>query len=57
MFYIPTSGVDDWKKLLAHPEKHWREGYSAHALATRWQGTGDFPAEISKVFAAGGPFQ
>jgi len=54
MFYIPASGVDDWKKLLAHPEKHWREGYSAHALATRWQSAGGFPAEIADVFAAGG---
>ena len=52
MFLVPTSGVDDWKSLLADPEKHWREGYSAHALATRWQGAKGFPPEISALFAA-----
>jgi hypothetical protein len=54
MFYIPAFGVDDWKKLLANPEAHWREGYSAHAIATRWQGAGGLPTEISEVLAAGG---
>src|SRR4026209_2197422 len=49
MFLVPTSGVADWKELLADPDKHWREGYSAHALATRWQGTGGFPPEIASL--------
>ena len=51
MFLVPTSGVADWKKLLADPDKHWREGYSAHALATRWQTAHGFPPEISALLA------
>ena len=51
MFLVPTSGVDDWKELLADPDKHWREGYSAHALATRWQSTRGFPPEIATLLA------
>jgi hypothetical protein len=54
MFFVPTSGLDDWKKRLADPEKHWREGYSAHALASRWQGAGGFPPEVSAMLAAAG---
>jgi hypothetical protein len=54
MFFVPTAGLDDWKKLLADPDKHWREGYSAHGLASRWESTGGFPAEIQAVLAAGG---
>lgn len=54
MFFVPTSGLEDWKKLLADPEKHWREGYSAHALASRWQATGGFPREILALLTAAG---
>ena len=56
MFLVPTSGVNDWKELLASPEKHWREGYSAHALATRWQDAKGFPSEISALFATHSEF-
>jgi hypothetical protein len=49
MFLVPTSGVDNWKELLADPDKQWREGYSAHSLATRWQGAGGFPPEIASL--------
>jgi hypothetical protein len=30
---IPSRGAEDWQRLLAEPEKHWRSGYSAKALA------------------------
>jgi hypothetical protein len=46
-----TSGPDDWQKLLADPEKHWRSGYSARTLAHCWEASDGFPPEISKVFA------
>jgi hypothetical protein len=32
-----TTGPDDWKALLADPEKQWRVGYSARTLATCWE--------------------
>ena len=53
--YIPTSGPSDWQKLLAEPEKHWRTGYSAKALATCWEAAGgSFPSEIIKLFHSAG---
>jgi len=54
MFFVPTSGVGDWKKLLADPEKHWREGYSAYTLASRWEAAGGFPPEVMAVLSAAG---
>ncbi len=29
----PTSGPDSWKQWLAKPDKHWKPGYSAWAIA------------------------
>lgn len=45
-----TAGPDDWRQLLADPEKHWRSGYSARTLAHCWEATDGFPPEVSKVF-------
>lgn len=38
--------ADDWKQFLADPEKHWRDGYSAKALATRWEAADGLPSEV-----------
>jgi len=35
--YIPSNGAEDWKRLLADPDKQWRPGYSAKTLADRWE--------------------
>jgi hypothetical protein len=51
MILVPATSLDDWKKRLASPEKHWKEGCSAHALATRWQDARGFPPEISSLLA------
>src|SRR5688572_14865988 len=51
MILVPATSLDDWKRLLACPDKHWKEGYSAHALATRWQAAPGFPPEISALLA------
>jgi hypothetical protein len=48
--YIPTTSAEDWKQLLADPEKHWRDGFSAHALATCWQAAQGFPVEVERLF-------
>ncbi|MGE0487250.1 MAG: hypothetical protein AB7Q81_24060 [Gammaproteobacteria bacterium] len=45
-FYIPAPGLDGWRARLADPDKHWRLGYSARALATAWEDAGGFPPEI-----------
>ncbi len=35
--FIPTDGPEDWKRFLADPDRHWKHGYSAFALAARWE--------------------
>ena len=53
-FFVPTAGPEDWKKLLAEPEKHWRSGYSAKALAYCWEDAGGFPASVKQVLSQSG---
>lgn len=47
-FYIPTTFPEDWRHLLARPEKHWKQGYSAYALAYCWE-TERFPIEVTQL--------
>ena len=49
-FFIPANNPEDWKSLLAKPDKHWRTGYSAKSLAYCWQGANGFPQSVRKVF-------
>ena len=49
--YMPTSGPEDWKRLLAEPEKQWKTGHSAKALAYCWEATGDIPSEVRTVIS------
>ena len=49
--FIATTQPKDWKRLLAHPEKHWRTGFSAKSLAHCWEDTDNFPQEIARLFA------
>lgn len=34
---VATQSAEDWKRLLAKPELHWREGFSAMTLAQSWE--------------------
>src|SRR5688500_6454146 len=34
--YVPSTGPNDWRRLLADPAKQWRKGYSAMAVARCW---------------------
>ena len=49
MFYLPASDPKDWKRLLADPDKHWCDGYSAKSLAECWQGANGFPKSVRKI--------
>lgn len=49
-----TSGPNDWRKLLADPDLHWRSGYSACTLAHCWEAADGFPPEISATLAKTG---
>jgi len=53
-FYRLIEGPEDWRPLLAQPQKHWRTGYSAKALAYRWQESRGFPSEVRQVFHRSG---
>ena len=53
MIYVPASGLDDWRKLLADPEKHWRPVYSAQATAQAWQIAGGLPPEVADILGPG----
>jgi hypothetical protein len=53
-FFVPTNTLEDWKPLLAEPEKHWKTGYSAKSLACCWQEANDFPTCVRKVFKNSG---
>jgi len=52
--FIPANKPEDWKLLLAEPDKHWKTGYSAKALAYSWQEANGFPECIKNVFEKSG---
>lgn len=49
--HVPAVSPDDWRRLLAEPDKHWRQGYSAHAVAHSWQEADGFPEEVRAVLS------
>ncbi|MBX3086315.1 MAG: hypothetical protein KF716_32060 [Anaerolineae bacterium] len=54
-FYIPTHDAESWRERLADPQKQWRVGYSARALAYCWTAAEHgFPPEVARVFAESG---
>lgn len=46
---IPTKSAEDWKQFLAEPEKQWKSGFSARALAYCWEEAEGMPSEIISV--------
>ena len=48
--YVPTKGPENWQSLLAHPEKHWKSGYSARTMAFSWEEADGLPREIAALF-------
>jgi hypothetical protein len=53
-FFIPAKNPEDWKTLLAEPEKHWKTGYSAKATAYCWSEAAGFPESVRNAFARSG---
>lgn len=51
LIYVPISSPEEWKNLLADPEKQWRTGYSARTLAYCWLASDSIPAELVSLFA------
>jgi len=52
--YRPITNPEDWRHLLAKPDKHWKTGYSAKALACCWQEAEGFPTAVRQVFRSSG---
>ena len=50
--YVPISSPDQWKALLAEPEKQWRTGFSARTIAHSWLAADGLPAEVSSLLAS-----
>ncbi len=48
---IAASSPEDWKGFLAEPEKHWKPGHSARALAYCWQEADGIPPEVLSVLS------
>lgn len=53
-YYVPTEGPEDWERLLADTDKHWKTGYGAKALAYCWEQSGGFPPSVQRVFSQSG---
>ncbi len=43
---VPTKNAECWRALLADPEKHWKNGYSAKSAAESWENSNGIPHEI-----------
>jgi hypothetical protein len=52
--YIPVNTPEEWKQLLADPDKQWKSRHSAKALAYCWQLAKGFPGTVDKVFKESG---
>jgi len=48
--FVPAKSPEDWRSLLADPDKHWETCHSAKALAYCWQEANDFPRSVQRVF-------
>lgn len=49
-FFVRTSRPEDWQLQLAEPNKQWKSGHSAKALAYCWMEAGGFPSSVKSVF-------
>ncbi len=49
--FVPTANLEDWRKLLAKPENHWRQGYSARSLASCWEEANGIPEDVIAVIS------
>ena len=54
--FIPTSGPNDWRQLLADPDRHWRPGASAQSLAESWEAAAqsgrDWPELVQRALSS-----
>jgi hypothetical protein len=56
-FYVPLLEPEDVVRHLGKQEKHWKEGRSAHALASLWFRHNAFPPKIESALKSHPTFQ
>lgn len=46
-----SNNLEQWRSMLASPDRQWKQGFSAYELAHEWgkQSTGEFPESVSIV--------
>ena len=47
--YIPSGGPLAWQNFLAEPDRPWKTGYSAKALAHSWEAQQGLPDEVTSL--------
>ena len=47
--FIPSDGPEDWRKLLAQPDRHWKTGHSAYSTSYAWEAAEGLPPEIVTI--------
>ena len=55
--FIPATKTEDWQQLLADPEKHWKMGFSARAMAHCWQEANGIPEDVQNVLSQAPAFK
>lgn len=49
---LPSTGPNDWHRLLAEPDLHWAIGRSARTLANAWEAADGLPPEVHEAIVA-----
>ncbi len=55
--FVPSRGPEDWRRLLAEPERQWRRGHSATQLAHAWETARDLPSPVRAVLETAEAFR
>lgn len=51
---VQINSPEEWRHLLAKPDRHWKDDHSAKLLAYCWQTANDFPQSVRNVFRESG---
>jgi hypothetical protein len=55
--FVPSRGPEDWRRLLAKPERHWKLEHSAAQLAHSWETAQDLPGPVRAVLETAEAFR
>ncbi len=53
-YFVALENMEDWRRLLADPVKHWKDEYSAKELAKAWAGCERFPRKVERILSQSG---